>query len=338
MQNTLLKSIVMALICTACTESDKETALLEPEETAAQDAIDAIEGGYPYDEKGRNAISKLADKVNDIQSNPFSTVAELIELGREVDRVQHPNLPAINYPKVSAEELDEGFSTVKHHYALSLEQYDLGQIEEAINSTKKMVQAYEKILGKNSENLLITLGNLGFFYTENEEFEKAEAVYQRRLNIVRMRHGEAYEDSYHYAIVLESLMGFYVEIFEYAKARPLAEQTLKTYEKHLGPNHRNNGTVLVKLGEIYQAESEDEKAEEFLLRAVNLYENIVLKDEETHELHVEALLALSTFYEVSFYTKSQNSKENFEHIWDKAVKAEEDAKRIAVIFLGENSE
>lgn len=54
-------------------------------------------------------------------------------------------------------------------------------------------------------------------------------------------------------------MNFYVETFEYAKAKPLAEQILTTFEKTLGPTLDKKGVILVKLGEIYQATYENKK-------------------------------------------------------------------------------
>ena len=334
MQNILLTSLGATLICTACTASDEKTALPAPEETAAQNASDTIEGGYPYDSKDIDAISNLADKVIDIQSNPFYTGAERIKFGLELDRIQHPNLPPITYPKVSNEVLNKSFSEVKRLYELSLDQYELGELEGAIDSTKKLVAEYEKILGADSENLLVALDNLGFFYLENEQYLEAETIHQRRINIVKMRHGDGYEKSHHYAIVIESLVNLYVETFEYAKAKPLAEQVLTTFEKTLGPNHDKTGVVLVKLGEIYQATDENKKAEDSLSRAIKIYENMTGKDVAMYEFYVEALEAQSTFYEVDFYSKTQNSDEDFEHIWDKALEAQEEAKKIAIVFLG----
>ena len=122
-------------------------------------------------------------------------------------------------------------------------------------------------------------------------------------------------------------MNFYVETFEYAKAKPLAEQILTTFEKTLGPTDDKTGVILVKLGEIYQATYENKKAEDSLSRAIMIYKNMTGKDDKMYELYVEALEAQTMFYEVDFYTSTQNSSEDSEHIWDKILETQERGKK-----------
>ena len=77
-------------------------------------------------------------------------------------------------------------------------------------------------------------------------------------------------------------MNFYVETFEYAKAKTLAEQILTTIEKTLGPPHDKTGDILVKLGEIYQATYENKKPVKALARYRSARHLNKLKLEKRH--------------------------------------------------------
>ena len=58
------------------------------------------------------------------------------------------------------------------------------------------------------------------------------------------------------------------------------------------------------------------------------------KDQEKYEQYIEALDALAFLYEVDFYFKSQDKSEDFEYIWEKALKVSEQAKGLAIEHLG----
>lgn len=267
MKNFFLISIASILICSACKQSDSQV----PQADAKEKPLESIiAGGYPYDSEAENAINDLADKITDTVSNPFTDVEERIKLAVEVDKLQHPNLPPATFPVVSAEIASEAFDKVRSLSELSIEHYQLDEMEEAISLNQQVIHEYEKIVGPFNESLSVVLFNLAFLYAENNQVDEAHATYQRVVDNVKMRHGNSYEESHHYAYALEPLVGFYVDQSAYAKAKPLAEQVLTTFEKYLGPDHYEIGPVLVNLGVIYQAEEENEKAQDALLQAIDI--------------------------------------------------------------------
>ena len=272
----------------------------------------------------------IAEKTSNSASDPWSQRT----LAASVDFYTHPNLSFVKYPQLTEEEFSETYKELVRLSHLMFDAYVAGETEKAIEAAKGYLNATEIAFGTDSEVLLDPLEDLGSIYFSNEDFEDAKAVYLRRIEIVKSRHGQTYETDVHYGKALEPLADLYLATEDYPKAIELYEQKLEIFARHLTPCVDFNAITLQSLSEAYLNEGETQKSEAALLMAVRIYENLDDKDQEKYEQYIEALDALASLYEVDFYFKSQDKSEDFEYIWEKALKVSEQAKGLAIEHLG----
>jgi len=96
------------------------------------------------------------------------------------------------------------------------------------------------------------------------------------------------------ATYLNNLAGFYEQIGDYAKAKPLYEQALEIRKKVLGPEHPDTAASLNNLAQLYCSKGDYAKAEALYQQALEIFQKVLGPE---HPNTARSLNNLVGFYE-----------------------------------------
>ncbi len=108
---------------------------------------------------------------------------------------------------------------------------------------------------------------LAIIYKDIGQFEKAESLYQKSLEITEKSLGD---QNINVAFSLASLGNLYLLQKKYKKAEPLYRRALTIVEKERGKDHPSIADILNSQGELYRLEGNYEKAESLYLRSMEI--------------------------------------------------------------------
>jgi CHAT domain-containing protein/tetratricopeptide (TPR) repeat protein len=191
------------------------------------------------------------------------------------------------------------------------------QYAEAIALAERVLQARERLLGKDHPDTLTSVANLAALYRAQGRYSEAEPLYLRGLaakerlfgkehpdtltavNILGLlyraqgRNGEA-EALYKRTLAarervlgpdhadtiasINNLAELYRGIGRYADAEPLYKRAVAGAERILGPNHPDTLTCVGNLGDLYRAQERYSEAEPLLERVAEAKERALGKD------------------------------------------------------------
>jgi tetratricopeptide (TPR) repeat protein len=117
--------------------------------------------------------------------------------------------------------------------------------------------------------------HLASLYRVQDQYAKAEPLYQRSLRIFESKLGK---DGPHVAACLNGLALLYQDQGQYAEAEPLYQRCLKIRECKLGKNHPDVARSLNNLASLYQVQGQYAKAESLYQRGLKVFESRLGKD------------------------------------------------------------
>jgi CHAT domain-containing protein len=114
-----------------------------------------------------------------------------------------------------------------------------------------------------------SLISLGALYRDQEQYVRAEPLYQRSRVIYEKALGPEHP---YVATSLNNLAALYKAQEQYARAEPLYQQSLAINEKALGSGHPNVATSLNNLAALYRDQGQYARAEPLYLRSLAIRE------------------------------------------------------------------
>ena len=190
------------------------------------------------------------------------------------------------YAKATA--LNPCFETLIRAQRLAV---DMGDYDLAL-SLGESVQ--KEIINENKENSqqhATILNNLGGVYKRTGQFEKAESLYKKSLNIQEKL---LIKDDPMIAGILNNLAGIYNLQGQYEKAKPLYEDALTMDTKIFGEDHPETATDMNNLGAVYEFQGNYDKAGSLYLQALNIREKKLVKN---HPNIANSLNSLAVLYQ-----------------------------------------
>ncbi len=145
-----------------------------------------------------------------------------------------------------------------------------GKNNEAFALTVRVREIREGILGPDHPAVAAIISLQAAHYLNNEEdYAKAEQLYQQALTIYRKSFGIDHPDV---AACLTDLALIHETRGDYAKAEPLFQQAQTILERTMGPEYSNATIVLNYLGSLYKRTGEYAKAESLYQHALTVIE------------------------------------------------------------------
>ena len=120
-----------------------------------------------------------------------------------------------------------------------------------------------------------SLNNLAAVYYKQKDYDRAEPLMRRSLNVLEEALGPKTADV---AQTKKNLAAIYYLQGNFADAEPLLQQSLATFEDLHGPSHAFVATVLNNLAALYQSQRRFAEAEPLLARSLNIWESLLGKD------------------------------------------------------------
>ena len=195
-----------------------------------------------------------------------------LELGEVVFAPDSPNLAALN-----------------HNYGSIL--IDLEKFGEAKPVLKSAVKRYEAIYGKESEEMILVLMDLGHASGEFYDARAQKYAYRRALRLVEKYDGRNSLPYGRHALKA----GTY--IFEYSRspdAQPFLEDAVEVFTTVLGREHPSTGFAAFNLGKFNLARKRYSAARDNFLIALNSFE---YPDKPSNQLEMSTHAFLVQVYE-----------------------------------------
>jgi CHAT domain-containing protein/tetratricopeptide (TPR) repeat protein len=145
--------------------------------------------------------------------------------------------------------------------------HEQGRYAEAEPLMKRALAIAEKALGPDHPSVGIDINNLAMLYHAQRRFVEEEPLYMRALAIDEKAFGA---DHPSVGIDLNNLAGLYSVEGRYADAERIYQRALAIAEKALGPDHPDVGDRLNNLAALYYAQSDWERAADYLRRSTNV--------------------------------------------------------------------
>lgn len=136
---------------------------------------------------------------------------------------------------------------------------------------KKALSVREKYLTANSPDVVISLVNLGNFYFDRGDFEKAGYYLIRVKNIQSQGTGEG---DLAYALALHTLGKIYIQEKDFSASEIILNEALQIYEQLKGPESAEASAVLEDIARVYIANHQLEKAEITFKKALAIKKEI----------------------------------------------------------------
>uniref|UniRef100_A0A7N8XPI0 Nephronophthisis 3 n=1 Tax=Mastacembelus armatus TaxID=205130 RepID=A0A7N8XPI0_9TELE len=296
----------------------RETAL-DPDHPSVARSLHQLAGVYVQWKKYGNA-EQLYKQALEISENAYG--AEHASVARELESL------AVLYQKQNKYEQAEklrkrsvkirqktarqkghmyGFTLLRRR-ALQLEELTLGKdsadCAKTLNELDYLKFYFkpmrQRVLGPDHPDCAQSLNNLAALHTERREYEAAEDMYERALDI---RKKALSPDHPSLAYTLKHLAMLYKRRGKLDKAVPLYELSLEIREKSFGPKHPSVATALVNLAVIYCQLKKHSDALPLYERALKVYEDSLGR---SHPRVGETLknLAVLRYYEEGDFEKA----------------------------------
>ena len=151
------------------------------------------------------------------------------------------------------------------------ELYKKGKYSEAIPLAEKVLSIRESILGKDHENVAISLNSLALLYQDNGEYSRAETLFKQSLEIDGKIYGK---DHPNLAITYGNLGTLYYNIGDFRQSEFFLLKALELREKAFGKEHPDVALSIYNLSKLYEAKGDLIRAEQFGERALDIYKKI----------------------------------------------------------------
>ncbi|KAM0254840.1 hypothetical protein ACHAQJ_006381 [Trichoderma viride] len=184
---------------------------------------------------------------------------------------------------------DDAQACLSEHVALA--SYLLGQYQVAELEYRRLLQAKEKVLGKDHLNTLISKDDLASTLYRQGRYNEAEQIYQEALKlcekVLGKDHPQTLTNKNNLAIVLtefgrykeaEQMHQQTLKLSRYKEAEQMHQQTFKLYEKVLGKNHPQTLVSMANLAVILSKVGKNEEAEQLHRQTSKLCEKVLGKD------------------------------------------------------------
>jgi CHAT domain-containing protein len=135
-----------------------------------------------------------------------------------------------------------------------------------------------------------SLSNLGEFYRNGRQFEKALPLFQQSIAISKKTHSEQHPA---YANIMNNMASLYIETGQYEKALPFSEQALAIYKNVYGEKHLDYAMTLAWIAQIYYYMAQYEKALPLSEQAIAI-QRIIVGDQ--HPDYATSLNNLAVLY------------------------------------------
>jgi CHAT domain-containing protein/Tfp pilus assembly protein PilF len=149
--------------------------------------------------------------------------------------------------------------------------YRDGKLREAIALREKSLAIRQKLMGPESPWAAMSLNNLGFLLSAQQDYAAALPCLQQALAIRKKVYGP------NHPLVAESLSNLGMALRDqgnYAAARPLLEEAALVYKKTVGPEHPLTARNLTTLGVVLRGQGEYTAARARAEEALNLWQKI----------------------------------------------------------------
>ncbi|MFP4221520.1 MAG: CHAT domain-containing protein, partial [Phormidium sp.] len=147
--------------------------------------------------------------------------------------------------------------------------------------------------GETHPDVAASLNNLAGLYHDQGNYNAAEPLYRRSLEIRETALGESHPDV---AQSLNNLAGLYHDQGNYNAAEPLYRRSLEIWETALGESHPSVAQTLNNLAGFYQAQGDTSQSLSFLQRGLeieetNLAQNLAIGSEARKQAYIATLFS-----------------------------------------------
>jgi tetratricopeptide (TPR) repeat protein len=163
--------------------------------------------------------------------------------------------------------------------------YSEGEFERGLETGLRALDAAEKALGPDHQDLAPILHNVAILYIRQGRPEAAGPLLRRALAITEKVLGP---DDPALAEILQSLAVICISQRQDTEAEALLKRSVAIKEKTLGPEHPDLAKALVALALVYQLQGRDPEAEPLLRRA------LTITDKAAGPVDLQAAMALTS--------------------------------------------
>lgn len=168
----------------------------------------------------------------------------------------------------SAAHLAPNFKTLIRAQKLA---HIIGDYESALSFGLEAQKTAITEYGEESAEYANSINNLGGVYQKQENYEKAEELYQQALDINKKIFGDNHPAT---AYILNNLGGVYQTQEQYKKAEPLLHESFEIRKNLLGEDHPDTAMSLNNLAGLYQAQGQYKKAGQFFNQALAIHQDV----------------------------------------------------------------
>ncbi len=158
----------------------------------------------------------------------------------------------------------------------------LGKLNEAVDAYERSIAIHEKVSGAKSAEMFDALHGLGHTYLEAGNPAKAEEYYTRAVNYLVANPNMI--DQIYETANLEMIARLYRDIGKYAEAEPYFKRVLANREAQ-----GNELETLKEMAQFYAVQNNNDQAEAYLLRAIDLQEEALFRIKDERQLGLSEL-------------------------------------------------
>ncbi|RKH74358.1 CHAT domain-containing tetratricopeptide repeat protein [Corallococcus aberystwythensis] len=156
-------------------------------------------------------------------------------------------------------------------YSEAMTLYEAGKYAEAVTRGEDALTRWEAELGGASPDVARCVDLLGLLHWLQGDFDRAEPLFQRGLEIREKAFGKDHPDV---ADSLNHLANLYIQQGRYTRAQQLHERALTIREAAFGKDHPNVAGSLNNLATAYKSQGFFERAEPLYQRALAIREAV----------------------------------------------------------------
>ncbi|MBV8352961.1 MAG: tetratricopeptide repeat protein [Verrucomicrobia bacterium] len=189
----------------------------------------------------------------------------------------------------------------------------MGSYAKAEPLLKEALDIFQKTLGSEDPNTLISLNNLGNLFNDMGDFAKAEPLLEEALKIRRKTLSPEDPDT---ATSLGNLAELYRAMGEYAKAEPLYQEALEIFQHVFGREHPDTARAMDNLAGLYWAIGDYAKAEPLFQEDLQIRQKVLGREHPETATSMNNLAAL--YRDMGDYGKAEplykQALEIFQHV------------------------
>ena len=286
-------------------------------ESTLRDAVrasDRLNEGHPLRRVVRdNLIQFLQDVAQqDIARKDFDAARkrydEALKLKRQLTRADHWQLTDIRLRRNHVDRLqrldDEQRARLPDPDKIviqTVELYQAGKHNEALQLADRSLQACEELLGPNCRETVICLGTLGTVLNLQGDQERAENCFQRAVEIGKRVMGERHPD---YASALGMLGDIYKDKGQYRDAELRFRQAIEIKKNIDGTLRSADESNIKSLAEVLAAlASESREQSEFDIARKHQKEALELQISRLGKTHWKVIDARQALTDIDLYAK-----------------------------------